>query len=357
VSSAGKPPGGPLRGLLPWLQPILERVLEQQRGHALLVQGPAGVGQFDFALVLAGAWLCEGTGRTRGGLPLAAQGVVGACGACPACHLVAARSHPDLRVLVPEAQAEALGWADADDAPAPAEATGSKKRQPSKDIRVEQVRAAVQFSALTQSRGRHKVVLIFPAERMNAVASNTLLKTLEEPPPGQRFILATQAPQRLLPTLRSRCQATTLPTPSADQAAHWLGQQAGVPPGQGAETLLAAAGGFPLLAREWAEAGLDPAAWAALPQALRKGDPSPLQGWTAARAVDALQRLCHDALVVSVGGAPRFFRQLPALGPRHTRLLLQWAEDLTRVARHAEHPWHAPLLIEALVTKGQQALA
>jgi DNA polymerase-3 subunit delta' len=74
------------------------------------------------------------------------------------------------------------------------------------------------------------------------------------------------------------------------------------------------------------------------------------------RVVDALQRVCHDALALAVGAAPRYFPAMPRSGSPALDGLLAWAAELRRVARHAEHPWQAPLLIEALVTQGRQAL-
>ncbi|HEY9022955.1 MAG TPA: DNA polymerase III subunit delta', partial [Burkholderiaceae bacterium] len=180
---------------LPWLAEPLQRALREQRSHALLVHGPSGVGQFELALGLAQGWLCEA----------AEDGAPRPCGRCAACHLVRARSHPDLLVLVPEALRAALGWepdGDADDG-----SDKASKAKPSKDIKVEAVRAAVAFAQTTSARGRGKVVVLHPAERMNGISANTLLKTLEEPPGAARFVLSSAAPDALLPTIRSRCQA------------------------------------------------------------------------------------------------------------------------------------------------------
>ena len=86
------------------------------------------------------------------------------------------------------------------------QARGGKKK-PSKEIRVEAIRAAIAFATTTSARGRGKVVVVHPAERMNAVAANAFLKTLEEPAGDARFLLCSAAPDSLLPTIRSRCQA------------------------------------------------------------------------------------------------------------------------------------------------------
>jgi len=328
---------------MPWLAAPLAAACAHHQGHALLVHGPAGVGQFEFALMLAKAWLCEA--------PPAERPDAAACGRCPACRLFDARAHPDLRVLLPEALEEDLGWS-AGEATAADSSDSGKRRQPSKDIRVEQVRGAVQFSALTRSRGCCKVIVVYPAERMNHVAANTLLKTLEEPPPAQRFVLATQASERLLPTVRSRCQAVRLSTPTREEALTWLQGQGVATP----QVLLDGAGGSPLDALAWSLCGVDAKSWVQLPDVVRRGDAGALAGWPVPRVVDALQRVCHDALALAVGAAPRYFPAMPRSGSPALDGLLAWAAELRRVARHAEHPWQAPLLIEALVTQGRQAL-
>ena len=60
---------------------------------------------------------------------------------------------------------------------------------------------------------------------MNTNAANALLKNLEEPPPGMLFILVSQKPQQLLPTILSRCLSFVLPAPDAESAMRWLAQQ------------------------------------------------------------------------------------------------------------------------------------
>ena len=90
------------------------------------------------------------------------------------------------------------------------EAKAGGKKQPSKEIKVEAVRGAVAFAQTTPAREAGKVVVLHPAERMNGIAANALLKTLEEPAGSARFILSCSAPEALLPTIRSRCQAFAL---------------------------------------------------------------------------------------------------------------------------------------------------
>lgn len=353
ASRAGAP------ALLPWLQAPLEAALHQQRGHALLVTGPAGVGQFEFALALASAWLCEAPGGEApeggegGGPELPAPRRQPACGHCAACRLIAARTHPDLRIVIPEALRVALGW----EAEEGGEAKASKAK-PSREVKVDAVRGAVAFAQSTGARGRGKVVLIHPAEEMNGIAANALLKTLEEPPGAARFLLSTAAPQALLPTIRSRCQAVALTPPPPAVAQAWLAGQGLADP----VALLAAAGGQPLLALEWAREGMDAAAWAQLPRQLAAGLPGALAGWPLPRVVAALQKLCHDGMCRAAGAAPRYFppsafERLPAsAGAAALRRWADWSRELQRLARSADHPYSAGLALDALVAQAREAL-
>ena len=320
---------------LPWLAPVLQHTLATQRAHALLMHGPQGVGQFELALTIAQAWLCEG-----------APGAVQPCGHCASCRLVQAHSHPDLLVLLPEVLQLSLGWASADDEAA------ERKTKPSKDIKVEAVRDAVGFAQITSARGRCKVVVLHPAERMNHVSANTLLKTLEEPPGAARFVLSCAAPEALLPTIRSRCQRVTLGLPPQDQASAWLAQQGVAEPG----VMLAATGGQPQLALEWAQQGVDAALWGRLPALVRQGESAALAAWPLPRVVDALQKLCHDAACLASDAPPRYFAAVSLPAGADIRALAGWMRELCRIARHAEHPWNAALVVESLVQQGQRAL-
>lgn len=326
---------------LPWLAPLLTQTLQTQHAHALLLQGPQGVGQFEMAMTLAQAWLCESAERAPERRP---------CGVCASCRLVQSHSHPDLLVLLPEALQEALGWGGGDGADPPAEK--ASKAKPSKEIKVEAVRSAVTFAQTTSARGRGKVVVLHPAERMNGISANTLLKTLEEPPGAARFVLSCAAPESLLPTIRSRCQAVTMLLPPADAATQWLAQ-AGV---QDAAVMLAATGGQPQEVLQWVEQGIDAALWQRLPAIVARGETQALSTWPLPRLIDALQKLCHDAACVAVGAAPRYFPPAVIAKGSNSEALAEWMQELRRCARHAEHAWNAGLLLDSLVQQGQRAL-
>lgn len=315
------------------------RALLAQRGHAWLLQGPSGLGQYPLALAMARAWLCERPGPD------------GACGTCGSCHAVDVRTHADLAVLMPETLALQLDWPLGEKAQKEIE---DKKRKPSKEIRVEAMREAIEFSQRTSASGRGKAVLVYPAERMNHVTANALLKTLEEPPGNVRFVLATEAAHLLLPTIRSRCLGHAMAWPQPKEALDWL-QGQGVP-ADDAAVLLRAAGGRPEEALALAQAGRDAAAWSRLPKAVARGELAALGDSTPAQVIDALQKLCHDLLAVRVGGQPRFFALADLPAPAPLPALTAWWKELARAQRSAEHPFNAGLMLESLVTRARAAL-
>ena len=327
-----------MSALAPWIAAQRDQLLAQ-RGHAWLLQGPSGLGQFELALELVRAWLCD------------APTPHGACGQCGSCHAVAVHTHADLCVLMPETVMLALGW------PLPEKAQAEiddKKRKPSREIRVEAMRDAVEFCQRTSARGRGKAVLVYPAEQMNTITANALLKTLEEPPGDTRFVLASEAAHLLLPTIRSRCLGHTLHWPDEAQALQWL-QAQGLAP-EVAQAQLRAAGGRAQDALAQAQAGRSPAAWAQLPKALARGEVAALADFTPAQAINALQKLCHDLQASACGAAPRYFAAADLPPPPPLLALARWAQALTRAARTAEHPFNTGLMLEALVAQARQTL-
>ena len=322
----------------PWIAAQRDTLLAQ-RGHAWLLQGPSGMGQFSLALEMVRAWLCD------------APTAHGACGQCGSCHGIDVHVHADLCVLMPETQMIELGW------PLPEKAQSEiddKKRKPSREIRVEAMRDAVEFSQRTSARGRGKAVLVYPAEQMNHVTANALLKTLEEPPGDVRFVLATEAAHELLPTIRSRCMGHTMQWPEEPEMLTWL-QSQGIAQDV-ALSLLRASGGRPEDALALAKSGRSPQAWSLFPKAVARGDVSAISDWTPPQAIEALQKLCHDLMSVQAGADPRYFAladlpKAPAMLP-----LTRWAKALSQQARTADHPFNAGLMLEALVAQAKNAI-
>lgn len=208
--------------LLPWHAAHWSRLqTRRQRDalpHALLLCGPHGLGKRAFARRFANALLCERAGHDD------------ACGACRACLLLAAGSHPDVIELTFGLRKD-----------------GVQRRE----IVVEQIRELSARLAMNSQFGGWQIVTIDPADAMNTSAANALLKTLEEPSAQTLLILLADAPWRLPQTIRSRCQRIEFHLPDADEAQTWLAAQ-GV---EDAAEALAAAGGNPGLAQQWAGQG------------------------------------------------------------------------------------------------------
>jgi DNA polymerase-3 subunit delta' len=197
-------------------QTLTRRAEEARLPHALLLSGPGGLGKRHLAEAFAAWLLCEN------------HGAQGACGACRGCHLLQAGSHPDLLRAFPAEEG--------------------------KDLTIAQIREATAFQELKPQYAGHKVIVLAPAERMNANAANALLKTLEEPAAGTMLILVTDRPAALLPTIRSRCQIVQL-TPARGDADTLAWLAARLPANADAAEALALADDAPLAALELVTGG------------------------------------------------------------------------------------------------------
>jgi DNA polymerase-3 subunit delta' len=147
---------------------ILGNLIRKNRiPHGLLFYGPSGVGKSMAAIEFAKALNCK-------------ESETDACGECISCKKIDHGNHPDISVTVPV-----------------------KK---SRIIDVEAVDDIIGQASLRPFEAEWRIFIIQDAERMRGPAQNHLLKTLEEPPGQSLFILISEFPQILLPTIRSRCQ-------------------------------------------------------------------------------------------------------------------------------------------------------
>ena len=194
--------------IYPWQQNDWTRLQEllKRPPNGILFKGTKGIGKLDLAIRFAQSLLCQHPGDSAF-----------ACGQCPSCHWFGQGSHPDYKLLQPEALS--LEGEESEDVK---HASGKK---PSKQISVDQIRGLADFISMSAHQGGRRVVVIHPAETMNANAANALLKNLEEPPQGLLFILVSHKPQQLLPTILSRCLPFALSAPDAASATRWLAQQ------------------------------------------------------------------------------------------------------------------------------------
>lgn len=340
---------------LPWQVETARAWLgsRERFAHAWLLHGPAGIGKLQFAAAAAASLLCESP----------EQGL--ACGRCAACGWIAAGNHPDLRRIRPEAVALEEGAETAEQEESAEPATGSARRAPSRDIRIDQIRALESWFNTATHRGGWRVALLYPAQALNVISANALLKVLEEPPPNTVFLLVADAPDRLLPTLVSRCRRLPLAAPPRGQALQWLAAQ-GVKP---AEPWLAAAGGAPLAAQRLAGQREEPCpAWLGQFLApLAKGQAPDVGGLTETLEklaplewIDTLQRLMTDLVFAAHGFAVRYFPALAepvahAAGRARPARLAEAAHWLASQRAVASHPLNAKLFIHAVLQRVAQA--
>ena len=332
---------------LPWQITLAQDWLRQRDrfSHAWLIHGLPGIGKRDFAVAAAASLLCE---APQNGL---------ACGRCAACQWTAAGNHPDLRRIRPDAIALEEGAGDvADETDSAAAATGSAaaKKAPSKDIRIEQLRGLANWFNTATHRGGWRVAVLYPAQALNVISANALLKVLEEPPQHTIFLLVADAPDQLLPTLVSRCRRLPLPVPPTQQSLSWLAEQGVAAP----ETWLAAAGGAPVKAlREAQQGGSACPAWLEqLLVPLSKGYAADvaaladlIEKLPAATWIDSLQRLFVDLMLAAAGAPVRYFPSLRTTieATAHRAQLAKLAEAsrwLTQQRALANHPLNAKLL-------------
>ena len=333
--------------IYPWQQTAWSQlqVMRERLPHAILFHGPAGIGKAGFIEAFAQSLLCENV-----------QPDGQACGSCASCGWFLQHNHPDYRRVRPEALEDEPA-AEGDGVEGSGDDKKSKStKAPSKEIKIEQIRNLADFMNISTHRQGLRVVVLYPAEALNMPASNALLKTLEEPPPGTVFLLASNGLDRLLPTILSRCRKFGLPMPDHAAALAWLKEQ-GV---TDADSWLREEGGAPLAALDKANGGsreeLDtllgflarPNVESALRQAekLSKTPLSSLVSWQ--------QRWLYDLLSSKLSGTvryyPRYQKELAALaGNVHTANLLRAIKSANERRAVADHPLSAKLFVEDML--------
>jgi len=182
---------------------FLKQVMARDKiPHAYLFSGMPGVGKTTTARALAMALNCMEAQEREG------------CGRCPQCRRFMGGNYPDFSILEPEGRT----------------------------IKIEQIRDLNRALAFAPVAGEYRVCVIRAAETMTAEAANAFLKTLEEPPPGNVFVLSATEPLDLLPTIVSRCQRVSFQPLPAGDIAGWLVREKGENP-ETAAVLARIAGG------------------------------------------------------------------------------------------------------------------
>jgi DNA polymerase-3 subunit delta' len=186
--------------IYPWQQAQWQQIDQLIKSgrlpHAILLTGNQGLGKADFASALANAVLCKQPAVDNQ-----------ACGQCQACQLLAAHTHPDFYDLKPTAS------------------ENSKSKNPVLNIRIDVIRALCSRLNQTSQFSGYRVAIIDQADQLTISASNSLLKTLEEPGQNVLLLLVTARPHRLPVTIRSRCQLLRFTEPDEIQSLDWLMQQ------------------------------------------------------------------------------------------------------------------------------------
>lgn len=188
----------------------LRRQLEEGHvPHAQLFAGPAGCGKLPMALAYASALLCR---QPAGGE---------ACGQCASCRMLAHWAHPDLHFVFPVVKRKGQsGDATSDQYLTEwreqlGESAYFDRLEWLARIHVENQQSLIGVAesdqilrklSLKSSQGGYKVMVVWLPEQMNVAAANKLLKILEEPPADTAFLLVSNEPERLLPTILSRTQ-------------------------------------------------------------------------------------------------------------------------------------------------------
>ena len=152
--------------------------------HAWLITGPPGSGRSTSALAFAAALVCPN----------------GGCGKCVDCQNALAGTHVDIEHIVPEGVIYS----------------------------VEDTRALIERAALAPSRSHWHVIVIEDVDRFRAESASTLLKSLEEPPPGTVWLLCAPTSDDVFETIRSRCRQVVLSTPSLELIAQQLSNRFGI---------------------------------------------------------------------------------------------------------------------------------
>lgn len=221
-------------------------VREGRVPHAQLFAGPEGTGALPLAIAYARFLLC-----TR-------RGEEDACGTCPSCVKLNKLAHPDLHFVFPVVKRKGGGdtvsndyirewrelaistpyfgmnhWLDT---------MGAENQQA--QIFVKESDELVRKLSLKSSEGGYKVVIIWLPEKMKVECANKLLKLLEEPPAQTVFLLVSEEPDRILPTILSRTQRINVPRLEDAEIAEALKVRFGLQDTDAAETARLAEGSY-----------------------------------------------------------------------------------------------------------------
>ena len=366
--------------LLPWFDALGKAFNLEATPQAILFHGMPGIGKFDFARWLSKALLCEADLFSTGHKP---------CDSCVACRWFDTGNHPDFVALLPQrlkgrlVQAELEGSPKIDPVTTETPDDGDGKKE-SAFIKIDEVRGAIGGINIGSHRGGKRIILIYPLESLREDASNTLLKSLEEPNADTVFILVSDRIDRVLPTIRSRCQLIALPKPSRDLALEWLESElkllmTDTVRTEELEATIDEHAGAPLSARDQILArhlgddkdgiSLAITATRVLLEALSKGPQisylecaEKVQKAPYSALLMCMQRWLFDLQLSRQLGEVRYYRRHAQLiGQLSSQLQLAKAQrlwsTLTLARRHENHPLSTRVQMESMLLQYQQLFA
>jgi DNA polymerase-3 subunit delta' len=366
--------------LLPWFDALGKAFNLEATPQAILFHGMPGIGKFDFARWLSKALLCEADLFSTAHKP---------CNSCEACRWFDTGNHPDFVALLPQrlkgrlVQAELEGSPKVDPVTTETPDDGDGKKE-SAFIKIDEVRVALGGINIGSHRGGKRIILIYPLESLREDASNTLLKSLEEPNADSIFILVSDRLDRVLPTIRSRCQLIALPKPSRDLALDWLQSElklllTDTVRTEELEAMIDEQAGAPLSARDQILArhlgddkdgiGLGISATRVLLEALSKGPQisylecaEKVQKAPYSALLMCMQRWLFDLQLSRQLGEVRYYRRHAQLiGQLASQLQLAKAQRLwsalTLARRHENHPLSTRVQMESMLLQYQQLFA
>ncbi|WP_417610442.1 DNA polymerase III subunit delta' [Parasphingorhabdus sp.] len=209
--------------------------------HAWILAGDKGLGKMGFAQQAA-HFLLNSRNRPTGFSDIQDD---------EAGHLLAAGSHPDFRLLRRGAKSEKEEKKARDQG-----LDALEEHELARNIKVDQVRALQPLFQNQASISEYRVVVIDAADDLERAGANAILKNLEEPPKNTIFLLISHMPDRLLPTIRSRCQMLRFDPLSDEDMRTVLKQAAPRLEEADLEALVVAGEGSPGRALKYAEVGL-----------------------------------------------------------------------------------------------------
>jgi DNA polymerase-3 subunit delta' len=325
---------------LPWAAQSISD-LGKTLPNSLLIYGQSGIGKRAISKLIAQSILCSENPNL--GTP---------CNKCSDCDLFLAETHPDFRLISDEGDEEANEI----------DTAVSTKKTSQKNISIAMIRGLSEYVTIKPLRDRAKVIVIDPADSMNANAANALLKVLEEPPIYAHLILITRSPQVVLPTIASRCSKLKIKAPSESAAIQWLEAHADSKHNRYIKLALRLSSGAPMRAIELCE---DEQFFTLREDIFGELDQRALDIFRLAELCEKLEptqtsaifnSLFLDVMCVQEGGDVQYNLDHIEIVERWANSksgkdLVHWVDDWVEFARSANHPLNKRLALEALFLK------